>query len=488
MNKILRNFFTFAFVALASAAQAQVVFSETFDKMADQGGNDGKWSGRMTSTPLTDGAQTTDAFDVEGWNVTKAYTASNCIKMGTGKAAGTATTPTFHLTGSGTLTFRAGAWSSSSEKTTLTLSATGATLSVASVEMKKGEFSEYTVQLTDAQGDVTITFAASVAASNRYFLDDVKVVGAATPVKPSAELSFAQSAVNAVPGKAFTAPTLTNPHNVTVTYSSSDDDVAAVDAATGAITIGEPGVATITAASAETDMYAASKATYTISVLSTFSSIKDYVAAMGTGQSAVLQLTDATVVYVNKYTGNSGENTELYVRDASGAIIFYNAGLDYPVGTMLNGSLVATYKPHYDLPEITATDDVQLTTTEGTAAPTQLEASAVSAANYCDLVTVKGVYTAADKKIAGVLALYDKYKNGELDKLMDGQEYIVTGTVGSFKNTPQLNIISATIATGVKGVTADVNADAPTYNMAGQRVNAQYKGVVVRNGKKFVQR
>jgi hypothetical protein len=39
--------------------------------------------------------------------------------------------------------------------------------------------------------------------------------------------------------------------------------------------------------------------------------------------------------------------------------------------------------------------------------------------------------------------------------------------------------------TGISGIEAD-NADAPAFNMAGQKVNKGYKGVVIMNGKKVV--
>ncbi len=45
-------------------------------------------------------------------------------------------------------------------------------------------------------------------------------------------------------------------------------------------------------------------------------------------------------------------------------------------------------------------------------------------------------------------------------------------------------------ATGISAITADgsivVNDNAPMYNLAGQRVNDSYKGVVIQNGKKFI--
>ena len=40
--------------------------------------------------------------------------------------------------------------------------------------------------------------------------------------------------------------------------------------------------------------------------------------------------------------------------------------------------------------------------------------------------------------------------------------------------------------TGITNVNAAVAADAPAYNLAGQKVAASYKGIVIKNGKKFL--
>jgi len=42
------------------------------------------------------------------------------------------------------------------------------------------------------------------------------------------------------------------------------------------------------------------------------------------------------------------------------------------------------------------------------------------------------------------------------------------------------------LANGINGVTAVSNADAAIYNLSGQRVNAAYKGIVIKNGKKYL--
>ena len=44
-------------------------------------------------------------------------------------------------------------------------------------------------------------------------------------------------------------------------------------------------------------------------------------------------------------------------------------------------------------------------------------------------------------------------------------------------------------STGINNaLVAPVAKNAPVYNLAGQQVNASYKGVVIQNGKKYVQK
>lgn len=82
--------------------------------------------------------------------------------------------------------------------------------------------------------------------------------------KADAELAFPAPSYSISLGEAFTAPTLTNPHNLDVTYSSSTPDVASVDAATGAVTVKAVGDAVITATFSGNNDYKPAAVSYTI--------------------------------------------------------------------------------------------------------------------------------------------------------------------------------------------------------------------------------
>ena len=85
--------------------------------------------------------------------------------------------------------------------------------------------------------------------------------------KQNVTMSFSPTSVTATLGESFTAPTLsTTPSGLTVTYSSSNTNVATVNASTGAVTLKAVGVTTITASFAGNDDYYSNSATYTLTV------------------------------------------------------------------------------------------------------------------------------------------------------------------------------------------------------------------------------
>lgn len=444
---------------------AQAVFTETFANPDGTGGNDGTWSGPVANTDFKS--------DNEGWIVENASSGKNCAKFGTAKKAGKATTPSIPLTGNGVLTFKAGAWSG--DATTLKLSATGATLSVSSVEMSnKGEFTDYKVNITGATGDVKITFESNVAKKGRFFLDEVVV--SVPSGKKEAGLAFSEKDYTTFMGESFTAPTLTNPNNLTVTYASSDEKVATVDA-TGKVTVVAPGTTTITASSAETADYDAGTASYNLTVGQAVRSIAE-LKALGAKKVGKWTIKDAQVLYVNG-------TQDMYVRDATGAIDFFSTSLTYKAGDILNGTIVATYDEYNGLPEVTAVSDNKLTATAGTVTPTTKKASELTSADYCDLVKVTGAYV-AEKKTLDDVPVYDKFKTNVLTDKADGT-YTVTAICVPYNNKPDLAIITMEVPTGINGLVSDKAAkNAPVYNLSGQRVDSSYKGVVIRNGKKFV--
>ena len=79
------------------------------------------------------------------------------------------------------------------------------------------------------------------------------------------DLAFASATASAKMGADFTAPVLSNPHNLAVSYTSSKTDVATVDA-NGKVTLVKPGETVITASFAGNADYLAGSASYTLTV------------------------------------------------------------------------------------------------------------------------------------------------------------------------------------------------------------------------------
>ena len=144
---------------------------ESFDECDGTGGNDGIWGGRSIGAG-------TPTYDNKGWTSTqgKVYASSACVRVGTSSVNGDITTPSFTVNGKAVLSFKAGAWNTSGDGTTLNLSVSNGTISPSSVTMKKGEWTDYNVTIT-ANGNVKTTFKASKL---RFFLDEVKVTDAST--------------------------------------------------------------------------------------------------------------------------------------------------------------------------------------------------------------------------------------------------------------------------------------------------------------------
>lgn len=229
--------------------------------------------------------------------------------------------------------------------------------------------------------------------------------------------------------------------------------------------------------------------------------------ALASGTTATLTLKNAQVVYKNVYTTKSGAtNTEYYVRDASGAIQFFNTDLELNVNQVINGTVEVTYSPFNELPEAKKTANTsaeKLTITDGEAAvPTKVTVADLTTNKYlCDLVTVEnaniisetsGTHTnqyltnGTDK-----VMIYDKFKTKT--NITDGEGFDVTGILVTAKLSgniiKEFAPISAPVPTGINNITTEAaDANAPAYNLAGQKVGKEYKGVVIKAGKKFIQK
>lgn len=222
-------------------------------------------------------------------------------------------------------------------------------------------------------------------------------------------------------------------------------------------------------------------------------------------QNLNLTLTNAKVTYVNEYNGTI--NT--YVREGDAAIELRTLGFNMPVNSILTGKVKVDLKFNYGVPYLAAnagTDDESITVTESTEAAQPIEATVadILANKYLnDLVTIKDFTFSKEEYQEGrfnyyandgeqKIMIYDKFnKVGGVAELTEGEKYNVVGLYGAiFKGTPEIIPTQAVVptSTGISNITTSEADNAPAYNLAGQKVNAAYKGIVIKNGKKMIKK
>lgn len=126
------------------------------------------------------------------------------------------------------------------------------------------------VATVDANGTVTGVGLGKAKITATFAGDEVYEASKASYeiiVKGAPSLSFPETSYNIFANQDFAAPKLTkSPADVVVTYSSSDEKVATVDASTGEVSIVGAGTAKITATSQVTDVYEVASASYDLVV------------------------------------------------------------------------------------------------------------------------------------------------------------------------------------------------------------------------------
>ena len=148
------------------------------------------------------------------------------------------------------------------------ISADGTTTKQLQVYSGKGLESADFAAVTDLSvGDQVIVCGNLKKYSGTYEFDKNNYLASHTPTtKDPAGLAYATTSYTANVGDPFTTPELTNPHNLAVTYATSDASKATVDVNTGAVTIVAAGEVTITASTTGDAYHDAGSASYTITI------------------------------------------------------------------------------------------------------------------------------------------------------------------------------------------------------------------------------
>lgn len=237
MIKTLRFFVFSVLMMLCGTAFAQTV---TFDATTDLGQQAGSSTGndQVSKDGITIATSPTGSFG--NGNQYRIY--KNSV-LTISSSVGKITKIEFTCTASGTAKYGPGNF-------------TGATAGSYTYSDKVGTW-------TGEAAEVSMTASTNQVRATQIVVTYVSD-GSADKADPA--LAFSETSVEVVLGEAFTAPTLSKVTTADVTYTSSNTDVATVDAATGAVTIVAAGTTKITATAAENDNYRAGNVSYTINV------------------------------------------------------------------------------------------------------------------------------------------------------------------------------------------------------------------------------
>ena len=161
---ITENKTFYAVFAKVEGGGESITWKETFDTNKGTGGNDGYWSGTIASS---------DLLSDHTWSFYNAKGANLCAKFASNSNGGSATTPEIDCGSStdATLTFKAGSWKD--DKTILSIMATNCTIDLSSVNLPDQKWEEYTINITNIIGKITITFSSET--KKRFFLDEVEI-------------------------------------------------------------------------------------------------------------------------------------------------------------------------------------------------------------------------------------------------------------------------------------------------------------------------
>ena len=448
---------SYTVVVNAAVTPGDALFNETFAGFTGSGGRDGSFSGSV-------GSSSTENTDESNWTFTSCGGADKCLKFGTSSANGTFITRTITLTGDGTLTFSAAGWGDTKTNTlTVTTNDGNITLSGdTEVTLTNGDWADYTVNIAGATGSFSLTFTGK-----RGFIDDIKVV-TATPDERTATtvtLNPATETYNVTFGETFTAPTATlNPAAAggTLTYESSDETVATVDASTGAVTIVAAGTTTITAKFEGSTDYKPSQASYTLTVTAPAAVITSLQALQeattSTSQDVTLQLTD---IYVTAVKGTNNA----YISDGTYGALIYTNNHGLEAGKKFSGTLNAKSVLYKGATEITNFDATGLNFTDGTLAAQTKTIGEITVANQSLPVKFENVtYDATNTQFTDGTNTIKYYDNFSVSPtLVDGHQYNITGIIVMYNNLQ----IAPLAATDVEDITAPVAVEAPVFDPVG---------------------
>lgn len=311
-------------------------------------------------------------------------------------------------------------------------------------------------------GNATSVDFTAESAQVRAKTIKVTVGGAAGETKKAAKLAFSEEKVNHEVGTDFTSPTFSWETTATVKFSSDNEAVATVNAE-GVIALGtEEGKAVITAESAENDTYAAGKATCTV-----------YVWHYVTYKKATAIESGKKYLIVAQRDGNT-----YYAMPCKESYKYGYLSTVMKEGTLDELKVESSYDDNFVFAECEDGYSIQ---------------DCYGRYLYMDDDPNHKSFQLGTEPVAWEVEASD---NGTFSITNNGQFIqFGEGTFTSFGAyaTKQDNTVLPMLFKMVEGTTGINNIQTTTavknnvmYNIAGQRVNKDYKGLVIMNGKKMM--
>ena len=218
-----------------------------------------------------------------------------------------------------------------------------------------------------------------------------------------------------------------------------------------------------------------------------------------------LHLDNAKVVYLQENIYGDG-TYDIALRQDGKAVVLHGTALDLKLNNTVSGTVKMNFYALSGIPElrdigdgITNADSLEITTS----ASEELDATEVTFNDIdehkADLVIFRKVKIGVDADNQYVIKMdgqeikfVNEDESLDVDALIsDTNEYDVTLWYNSYINgAPYLEIVKAVKLTdvGIYGVEANYGEDGDSYNLQGAKVNKNYRGVVIRNGKKFTRK
>lgn len=323
-----------------------------------------------------------------------------------------------------------------------------------------------------------ITFNCTVKSGNTpIYTIKVTYEETSAPIKKDPKLAFSEQNVTVALNGDITEPTLTKETSAKVTYSSSDEDVATVDATTGKVTLVGVGTTKITAKVEENDEYNAGSVSYTLNVTQPI-------------------VTETGIPYEESFADGIGSFTIDNVNLSDGLSYVWSHDDKY------NYMKASAYvKKNYAAESWLVSPTINLeNVSEATLAFEQcinkhfgnIEEEATLWIKAGDAEWEQVTITYPTLPSEGNWSDWEK-QTIDLEKYVGkkikvGFKYVSTTEAAG---TWEIRNFSVTgLTSGITDITIEKEFDenAPIYNLSGQRVDKNAKGILIQNGKKFIRR